>query len=913
VAYSYCSRKAFLLLFSNEKKKPHDYVCLLEKQASINQAKYLIALKQDNISVSRYNPDIFDSSSDFLIEATLKAHDLEAYCDVLMKVRNSSSSGNYSYEPTIVVGTQSITEELKIKLAFVGLVLGDVQKTLPVSGSIVGTEMKTHKVKLDNIYKKLRPMIQTLKEWITTSPSESSQVILNRHCPYCQFQKECTEKAEKNDDLSLLNKMTPKIIRRYHKKGIFTVNQLSYSFKPRRKRKRNKEMPARFNLELQALAIRTGKIYIQEPPELPRQRVELFLDIEGIPDQNFYYLMGLLVCDSDSRIYQSYWANTIQDEDRIWSELLEKANKYPEAPIYHYGSYEPRAIDRLTKRYQTNCDGFRKRLININSYIHGKVYFPVRSNNLKDLGKFIGASWTSLDASGLQSLVWRHRWEDNRNSDYKQMLVTYNEEDCRALLLLTERLSEISETADLQANIDFADQPKQNTTERGSEIHRKFEEILRNAQADYNRNRISIQSNRSMESTKNKKRGPPKGHQAYTRIIPSSTGKVIRVPIRRKCPIHKGEPLQKSEEIAKRIIIDLHFTKHGCRKTVTKYVGTKGYCKRCCISYPPRGIQKVGRQLFGHSFQAWTIYQRIILRLPYRIITQVMEDIFGERTSEITIINFMRHFAEHYAPTEKNLIQRILESPFIHVDETRLNIQGTDYYVWVFTDGKHVVFRMTETRETTIVQEFVSNYEGVLISDFYPGYDSITCKQQKCWVHLIRDLNNDLWNAPFDNEFELFIFKVKNLLVPILEAVDKYGLKERHLNKFKKSVEQFYKDNIVDIDYRSEVAIKYQKRFQRYKDSLFMFLEQDSIPWNNNMAERAIRHLAIQRKISGTFFEHTAPQYLRLLGVAQTCRFQDKSFLKFLISKEKDIDKFRSTKRLTISTPVVSSGDNEVQ
>ena len=184
VAYSYCPRKAFLLLFSNEKKEPHEYVCLLEKQASINSAKYINTLKQDNISVSHYDSNNIESSSDFLVEATLKAHNLEAYCNVLIKVRNSPSSGNYSYEPTIIVGTQSVTEEQKIKLAFVGLVLGDIQKTLPISGTIIGTEMKAHKVKLDTIYKKLRPIVKTLKEWIIASPSESSQVILNRHCPY---------------------------------------------------------------------------------------------------------------------------------------------------------------------------------------------------------------------------------------------------------------------------------------------------------------------------------------------------------------------------------------------------------------------------------------------------------------------------------------------------------------------------------------------------------------------------------------------------------------------------------------------------------------------------------------------------------------------------------------------------------
>jgi hypothetical protein len=34
-----------------------------------------------------------------------------------------------------------------------------------------------------------------------------------------------------------------------------------------------------------------------------------------------------------------------------------------------------------------------------------------------------------------------------------------------------------------------------------------------------------------------------------------------------------------------------------------------------------------------------------------------------------------------------------------------------------------------------------------------------------------------------------------------------------------------------------------------------------------------------------------------LLGLAQTCRFQDKSLLKFLLSGEKDIDAFKVTKR----------------
>ena len=176
-----------------------------------------------------------------------------------------------------------------------------------------------------------------------------------------------------------------------------------------------KRQPVHFNVELQALAIRTGKIYIHALPELTRHPTELFLDFEGIPDQSFHYLTGLLICEGDRQTYHALWADTMHDEERIWNELLAHIQRYPEAPIYHYGSYEPKVIAQLAKRYGTPRDGFMTRLVNINAYIYGKIYFPVRSNTLKALGAFVGASWTEPEASGLQSLVWRYRWEETRS------------------------------------------------------------------------------------------------------------------------------------------------------------------------------------------------------------------------------------------------------------------------------------------------------------------------------------------------------------------------------------------------------------------------------------------------------------------------------------------------------------------
>src|SRR6202035_2915689 len=140
----------------------------------------------------------------------------------------------------------------------------------------------------------------------------------------------------------------------------------------------------------------------------------------------------------------------------------------------------------------------------------------------------------------------------------------------------------------------------------------------------------------------------------------------------------------------------------------------------------------------------------------------------------------------------------------VHIDETRLNIQGTDHYAWVITDGRRVVFRITETRETTMVRELLTGYTGVLVTDFYPGYDGIECRQQKCLAHLIRDLNDDLWASPFDTEFEGFILAVRDLLVPMIDAVQGRAAKARQLARFLPGIDAFYAHYITNTSYSSE-------------------------------------------------------------------------------------------------------------
>lgn len=903
VAYSQCQRKAFLLLFTEEKGNPHDYIYILEQQKRNNQLQYISLLKQKNLQVGSYATREQNIPHDVLVKAILKNQYLEASCDLLRKVESCSSSGKPAYEPIIIAGTYSITKEQKLKLLFVGYVLEQIQDDFPTTGEIVSLGGQVHKLKLKNAYKTLKPFIEPLTEWIAVPPSEVPPVLLNKHCPYCQFQASCKAQAEKDNDLSLLAQMTAKVIQKYHKKGIFTVRQLSYLFKPRKRRKSTKNSHLQHKPELQALAIRTEKIYLQELPKLARYQTEIFLDIEGIPDQNFYYLIGLLICEETKTEFHSFWADSIFNEEQLWIQFIKKVNEYPDAPIYHYGSYEPKAISQLIKRYSGDCEDIKKRLVNVNKYIYGKIYFPVMSNSLKEIGSFIGASWTTPNASGLQSLVWRHRWSESQNPEYKQKLMTYNQEDCLALKSLIGEISRIKKLAESDSIIDFVNQPKRHSTEPGKQAHEQFEVILKLAHANYDKNKIKLRSREREKSPDDNQIAERKRNPTYRKIVPQPR-EVIEVPRMATCPKHL-EPLEESKRIAGKTIIDLVFTEDGVTKTVIRYFGMKGYCSKCNRYYSPPDINKFSNsQVYGHGFQIWVAYQRVALRLPHRTIVQAIEEQFNETMTSHTVRAFVSYVAHYYVEAEKILAQHLLASSFIHADETEVNIQGTNWYVWVFTNGRHVIFKLTQTREATIVHELLSDYKGILISDFYPGYDSVACKQQKCWAHLIGDLNDDLWKHPFDAEFETFILKLRNLILPIFETIEKYGLKKKMLEKFKNNVRQFYENSITDIVYKSELVVKYQKRFLRYRESLFTFLEYDRVPWHNNTAENAIRHFAKQREVSGALFESSTRDYLLLLGIRQTCRFQDKPFLKFLLSGEQDIDKFKAPKRRRNSIPV---------
>ena len=84
----------------------------------------------------------------------------------------------------------------------------------------------------------------------------------------------------------------------------------------------------------------------------------------------------------------------------------------------------------------------------------------------------------------------------------------------------------------------------------------------------------------------------------------------------------------------------------------------------------------------------------------------------------------------------------------IHVDETEIRLRHGKGYVWVLTNLEEVVFLYRPNREAGFLKDCSQDFQGVVVSDFYAGYDGLACLQQKCLIHLIRDMNTDLRDKP---------------------------------------------------------------------------------------------------------------------------------------------------------------------
>jgi predicted RecB family nuclease len=186
------------------------------------------------------------------------ACNLESHLHAVERVPSEARGKPAEFIPIRFVFTNKLTKDDQLLLGFDALVLSETLGQEVSRGKVIhGDDHATHKVNTSALAGEVRRRIEKIAGLI--SNSAPPDLVLNRHCAECKFQVRCWQKAMETDDLSLLSGMSEKERSRHRSKGIFTVTQLSYTFRPRRTPKRAKNPAKPHHFALQALAwLRVG-------------------------------------------------------------------------------------------------------------------------------------------------------------------------------------------------------------------------------------------------------------------------------------------------------------------------------------------------------------------------------------------------------------------------------------------------------------------------------------------------------------------------------------------------------------------------------------------------------------------------------------------------------------------------------
>ena len=387
------------------------------------------------------------SGARLLFDCKITAGNIDTTLHAVERIPSTREQQGVQFVPVRHIAGVRITKEHRVLLAFDAVTLEKLTGETTRFGRLVrGTQASLSKVQLTpRLLNKARHVIDCVIAM--QQADKPPELILHKGCSDCEFHSRCQAVAKETDDLSLIASMPKSDRQKLHQNGIFTVTQLSYTFRLRRNRKDPDAIYRKRHDALRALAIREQKTHVLGKPDLNLGANPVYLDVEGQPDVSNYYLIGICYPVHDCLVYKAFWADSPSQEQGMWNAFLTFLKVLNEPTIVHYGSYDATCLKQLSKRYsqsKEDCE-FAEHLLanakNLLSTVFHHVYFSVYSNGLKDVARNLGYRWADPEMTGAASAIRRFEWELAGDSSIKQQLLTYNEDDCLRWPTLLRQLS----------------------------------------------------------------------------------------------------------------------------------------------------------------------------------------------------------------------------------------------------------------------------------------------------------------------------------------------------------------------------------------------------------------------------------------------------------------------------------------
>ncbi len=378
---------------------------------------------------------------------------LEGRPDVVRRVSGQPSVfGDHAYEIVEIKSARNIKRHHILQAALYNLILGEIQGTAPAEFHVVNgdTEMSTYAAA--DFADALDEAIAGLRRILSGAPVPP--VYGGALWPW---EGHVDGLAVKVGDASIVPGVGASTRDRLGEIGLLTVDDVATADPDLLTTVRGIGASKAARVGSAARAIRSGEVVHRAPVTKMRLgATEVFIDLEGSTPElsedgiaTVNYLIGCLVRatngDVSSDGFVPFFADGPDDEAANTRAFFAWAAGLPDPVFYHWHNYERTHLTKMAERFSVPNDRSAfvfDRMVDLSPLTTNAFAFPTHGEGLKNIARHLGFEWRQDDVNALASVALYSQWvgSEAKNSVAKQKILDYNEDDCRATMVVCDWL-----------------------------------------------------------------------------------------------------------------------------------------------------------------------------------------------------------------------------------------------------------------------------------------------------------------------------------------------------------------------------------------------------------------------------------------------------------------------------------------
>ena len=381
--------------------------------------------------------------------------------------------------------------------------------------------------------------------------------------------------------------------------------------------------------------------------------------------------------------------------------------------------------------------------------------------------------------------------------------------------------------------------------------------------------------------------GGQPGHPKHMRAsFPPEMVDIVRAHTLDACPDCGGELLP--SDAAPRVIQQVEIIEKPVR--IDEHRGHAYWCARCRkIHYAPLPAEVERGGLAGPRLTSLVGYMKGCCHASYSTIQAFVRDVAGVTLSRGQLCKLVGKAAASLDAPYQELLDRLPNEALVNVDETGHKDNGDKFWTWCFRADLYVLFHIDKSRGSKVLIEVLGEeFNGVLGCDYFWAYrkymKDFDILVQFCIAHLIRDIKF-LVSLP-DKPTTAY---GKRLLVEIRGMFGIIHRRETMSEAVFHKALQAQRRRILSVGTErvpnSKPAQNMAGRFLKHGDAYFQFITTPGIEPTNNIAERAVRFVVIDRLVTqGTRSKRGRLWCERIWTTMATCAIHNRSPFDFLLN-----------------------------